>query len=381
MKIQLLIVIACLFSLCMRAQKNANLTDEEKLARCITANTSYFTFSGQQPEGGGWTKLQNLFQQNQFVAWGEYHNSPLLSQLAGHALESAAANGFRAFCTETSPFVAGELSRISKMKSPADTIESIYKKGINSYGSFPFFSTREDAQMLTVANRVNIDIWGIDQEFQMAFPYCLDKIYNDQPSKIKLKYKQVYDSARAKWWSPEPELLDSLKNAIQQQKYKLVLEDIKTSEAIYSMNGSAPVRAALMKKNFFNYYDRVNPTKKIFFKMGNNHLGRGINIETQTYDIGNAISELAARNKTGFANVFLMVRYTSEKGKVTDDYLEEKSENPKVFSKLYDKDKWILVDVRSLNPVLKYDNSITRLTYQVLEKYDYVLISPEVLQQ
>lgn len=136
-----------------------------------------------------------------------------------------------------------------------------------------------------------------------------------------------------------------------------------------------------MKSNFFNYYDKLtSKNEKIFFKMGNNHLARGMNFETNLYDIGNAVFELSQRNKTNFSNVYLMVRYSEDKGVVSDDMLEINNQNPKIFSKLYDKEKWVLVDLRTLRLRMRYDNSITLDTYKVIEKYDYVLISPEILK-
>lgn len=379
MKINLIIAIL-LASVFSYGQTKPKLSDEEKFNKCVLENTNYFTFDGQKPIGKGWTILENLFADNQFVAWGEFHNSPVLSKLTSFALESAYKNGYKTWCIETSPFIATELMRIGKTKNPVDTIIDINAKGIQPYGSIPFFSTKEDAQMLVTANKLNYTIWGIDQEFQMAFPYCIDKIYYAQSNKIKEKYKSVKDSLKAKWWNPETLLLDSLKNAIPQEKFKIALDDIKISKEIYQED-DAQVRATLMKKNFFTYYDNLKTkNEKVFFKMGNNHLARGMNFETQLYDIGNAVFELSQRNKTSFANVYLMVRYSLDGDKIIDDVEGDKHENPKVFSKLYDKEKWVLVDVRPLRRRMRNDNTLTIDTYKVIEKYDFVLISPEILK-
>jgi hypothetical protein len=359
------------------SQTKKNLNDEEKLNNYIATHTSYFTFNGQQPFGKGWDTLENLFAENQFVAWGEYHNSPLLSRLTAYALASAGKNGYKKWCVETGPFAASELMRFSRAKSPADTLIRLFKDGYPQIGTFPFFSTREDAQMLLAASKFNFTIWGIDQEFQMSFPYCLSKVYHEQPNKLQQRYKAVYDSLQAKWWYPNTLLLDSFSKAISQTRYKTVLNAIKASKEIYR-NGNNQARAALMKANFFKYFDATAKNEKVFFKMGSNHLAKGMNLQTNLYDIGNAVYELAQRNKTGFANVYLMVRYTVEKGKLVDDLVSDENENPSVFSKLYNKDKWVLLDLRQLK--MKYDNSLPRDAYLVIEKYDYVLVSPEILK-
>jgi hypothetical protein len=360
-------------------QEKKKITDEEKLTKCILENTNYFTFNGEKPDGKGWDILESLFANNQFVAWGEYHNSPLLSQLTNYALESASNYGYKTWCVEISPFAASELMRIAKSKNPLDTIFKIAKERPN-FTTFPFFQTKEDIAMLTTANKFGYTIWGIDQEFQTAFPYCLDKVYQAQSKHTKERFKSVYDSLQVKWWNPEANLLDSLKNGIKQTNLRRVLDDIKISKDIYYYSDNQR-RADLMKNNFYNYYDLLKTkNEKVFFKMGSNHLAKGMNLETNLYDIGNAVYELAQRNKTNFSNVYLMVRYTEENGKITDDLEEKNNQNPKVFSKLYDKDRWVLVDIRSLRLRMRYDNSLTSDTYKIIEKYDYVLVSPEILK-
>lgn len=101
----ILAIILFVFTISFSQSKKKS-TDEEKLTKCIAENTNYFVFNGQRPEGKAWEIIENLFAQNQFVAWGEYHNSPLLSELTTYALESAWKNGYKTWCVEVSPFVA-----------------------------------------------------------------------------------------------------------------------------------------------------------------------------------------------------------------------------------------------------------------------------------
>lgn len=360
------------------AQTKRSLNDQDKLNDCISTHTTYFTFNGDRPTGKGWEVLEGLFAQNQFVAWGEYHNSPKLSELTAHAMVSAAKQGYKTLCVETSPFVATELMRIARTTNPSDTLEKIFNEGYPGIGTLPFFRTKEDAQILMAAKRSGYSIWGIDQEFQMCFSYGISKVYNAQSEKIKATFKKVYDSLLARWWYPDTKLLDSLKNAVSQKNFRALLDDIQISKEIYRY-GDNEGRASLMKRNFFHYYDK-SQQEKVFFKMGSNHLAKGINLETNLYDIGNAIYELAERNGTKFTNVYIMVRYTTEQGVLIDDIDSDENENPKVFSALYDNDKWVLVDIRSLRTRLHNDSSLTRDAYAVIEKYDYVLVSPEVMK-
>lgn len=356
-------------------QSTKPTTDEEKLSKCILENTSHFVFNGNTPIGRGWNILYSLFSDNQFVAWGEYHNSPLLSKLTSYALESASKYGFKTWCIETSPFIASELYKFSRSTYTTDTILKISEKV-----GLPFFRSKEDASMLIAAKKSNYNIWGLDQECQATFPYCITAIYNSQPKNFRKDYKSVYDSLIAKWWYPSSKLLDSLKNGITNLKYAYLIDDIKIGKNQLEDNDNI-LRADVMKSNFFSYYDKTKiKNEKVFFKMGANHLAKGMNLITKIFDIGNAAFELSQRNKTKFANVYIMVRFSEDKGVITDDFLETKSDYPKVFTKLYDKEKWVLVDIRSLRLRIKYDNSLTLETYKAIEKYDYVLVSPEVLK-
>ncbi len=372
---KILTIVTLLVSYFSHGQSTPRPTDEQEFNKCVLENTNYFTFDGQKPVGKGWTILEGLFAKNQFVAWGEYHNSPVLSKLTSFALESASKSGYKTWCIETSPFIASELTVFSKAKNTTDTILTIAKK----FG-IPFFRTKEDASMLIAANKFNYSIWGLDQEFQVTFPHCITKVYDSQPYKIKQKYKAVYDSLLAHWWWPKKILLDSLQKGITELKYKSLLDDVATGKKIMDSDDNL-LRASIMKNNFYNYYDKLkSKNEKVFFKMGNNHLARGLNLETKLYDIGNAVFELSQRNKTNFTNVYLMVRYTMEGEKIVDDIEAKRHENPIVFSKLYDKEKWVLVDVRSLREIMQSDNTLSIDTYKLIEKYDFVLVSPEILK-
>ncbi|PKK38249.1 hypothetical protein BWI96_00170 [Siphonobacter sp. SORGH_AS_0500] len=372
-----LLLITWLFTHTGFAQQGKALSDSSKFNTYLARHTSSFTFNGQKPIGPGWDLLEKQFADNQFVAWGEYHNSGVLSQLSCFALEAASRHGFKNWCVEVSPFVASELMRISTSKSPYDSLLAV-SKDHPTYGTFPFFKTQDDAQMLNTAANYKYQIWGIDQEFQMAFPYAINRVYNAQSPKVKQAYQAVRDSLLARWWMPKVKLLDSLRNGIPQQQYKQVLDDIKVSRTIYYEDNSL-MRATLMKKNFYRYYDQTKAkNEKVFFKLGANHLAKGLNLMTHLYDMGNAVYELAQRNQTRFTNVYFMLRYTTEDGKIIDDYESAENEYPKEFLKLYNKEKWVVVDLRPLRVRYRNDKTLTEDTYQLIDKYDFVVVSPEI---
>lgn len=354
--------------------------DSTRFNKLVLENTGSFQFDGKKPIGKGWEVLEKQFSDNQFVAWGEYHNSTQLSQLSSYALEAASKYGFKNWCVETSPFVANELMQISRAKNPVDSIIEL-SKGKGKYGTFPFFRTKEDAEMLIAVHQYNYHIWGIDQEYQMAFTYGINKAFHAQSPKFKAKYQAVHDSLIAKWWMPKVRLLDSLKKGISQPELKAALEDIKISRTIYYEDDNF-MRATLMKKNFYQYYDHTkSKNEKVFFKIGANHLAKGLNLSTHLYDIGNSVYELSQRNQTGFANVFFLNRYyITEKGELIDDLTDPDGEYPKEFLKLYNKELWIVVDLRPLRIRYKYDKTLSEATYQIIDKYDFIVVTPEVMK-
>ena len=60
------------------------------------------------------------------------------------------------------------------------------------------------------------------------------------------------------------------------------------------------------------------------------------------------------------------------------DLESEYNEYPKEFLKLYDKNKWIVLDTRPLRTRLRNDRTLSQDTYQLIYKYDFVVVSPEV---
>jgi hypothetical protein len=117
-KIKTILLIATILTanLCF-GQTSKTKVDSTRFNKLVLENTNSFQFDGKKPIGKGWEVLEKQFSDNQFVAWGEYHNSTQLSQLSNYALEAASKFGFKNWCVETSPFVANELTRISGTKS------------------------------------------------------------------------------------------------------------------------------------------------------------------------------------------------------------------------------------------------------------------------
>ena len=125
---------------------------------------------------------------------------------------------------------------------------------------------------------------------------------------------------QARWWFPKTKLLDSLENAIAQPELKALIESIKLSKKIYSPENddwytANTTRAALIKDNFYTYIDGSSKNEKVFFKMGANHLAKGINLSTRLYDIGNSVFEYAQQIKSNLCERPVCPTFRHREGK------------------------------------------------------------------
>jgi hypothetical protein len=72
-----------------------------------------FEIINNKPVGKGWDLLANQFAANNYVGWGEYHNSPLISMLTNEALQVASKNKYNIWCTEIGKYAAKDLLKIA----------------------------------------------------------------------------------------------------------------------------------------------------------------------------------------------------------------------------------------------------------------------------
>ena len=220
--------------------------------------------------------------------------------------------------------------------------------------------------MVQTAIANNIAIWGIDQEAQISFPYNITRAYNNLPPDIKVKNKPLFDSLIKKWYFPKGQLLDSLKELVKNKEDEDRINEIKLSKAIYANYGNNDYtmntdRVRLMKTHFFNnlaaYQKKYSTPVKVFFKMGSNHLTKGFTLSTHQLDMGNLANELAISQKSSYSNVQFIARYfINNEGKTVDRLLKENDGFSKFFMAYYQKDIWVVIDVRPLRSTLSTKN-------------------------
>jgi hypothetical protein len=242
--------------------------------------------------------------------------------------------------------------------------------------------------MVQTAIKENISVWGIDQEYQLAFPYHLTRVYNNLSPQTKAVNRGLFDSLMVKWYFPKSLLLDSLKKLVTIKEDKNRLNEIVLSKAIYASSGedsytSNQDRAKLMRAHFYSqlaaYRKTTAQAVKIFFKMGSNHLAKGFNLETHLLDMGNLAYEMAAASGSSYTNVQFVPRFhKNKKGEIEDELSDQEGGCSQLFLQQYQQDKWVVIDMRPLRGKLLHDKTLDEKTYEIIEKYDVIVISPEI---
>jgi hypothetical protein len=363
--------------------------DSAAISALVNQSKLSFEITDNKPAGKGWDLLAGQFAENNFVGWGEYHNSPLMSVLTNEALKVAAENKYGIWCTEIGLYAARDLYKIATDKKFYNYMKTFNKTyGIEAYTAYPFFRSAEDSMMLQTAIKKNISVWGIDQEYQLVFPYHLTMAYNNLPPQTKAANKGLFDSIMVQWYFPKSLLLDSLKKLVTIKEDKDRLNEIILSKAIYGSQGedsytSNQDRAKVMRVHFYKqlaaYRKTTAQAVKVFFKMGSNHLAKGFNLETHLLDMGNLAYEMAAANGSSYSNVQFVPRfYKNKKGEIKDELSDKESDCSQLFLQQYQQGKWVVIDMRPLRGKLLQDKTLDEKTYEIIEKYDVIVISPEI---
>lgn len=384
-------VLFLCFSLKLTAQ-NARILDS-------IVNTSKLSFQVIQnkPTGDGWAFLTKQFSLNNYVGWGEYHNSPLLSLLTQEALGVAAKNNYNAWVVEISPMAASALENFTVNKAAYQqymAANEVYQgKNQKVFTFIPFFYSSADSLMLLSAVHNNIKLWGIDHESQTSFHLYINQAYHNLSKAAQVTCKNAYDSAMKYWYMPDAEDMDALIAASKNKKDIEALQEVKKAANIVSNNSrrkyrykSLVDRTEVMRQHYYTYLQAFKTTykknPKVFFKMGDNHLAKGFNLEKQQLDVGNMVYELAKQEGVNFTNIAFMPRMSlGRDGKIIDALTDPDTEYSTFFLKQYNADKWVVIDLRPLRDfITQPDGSIDEKGYEIIRKYDVLVISPEVDQ-
>ena len=365
----------------------------------IEEATTYFNILDSGFEGA--EALTSALEDAHYVVLGELHNRVRLGELTQTLLNHLKPHGYSHFAIETGPYSARKLEQLIQSGKPAvSEFYEEYSSWLFDLVPIPFFTGESDLGILSAADSLGYQLWGLDQEFAFSYTYLVDELahlagnsLSDDQEKLRRKL-----TSRLYWLNRRKRIFSGferncrLKNDEQLQEYlrsfeesthpdiPQILDEFQTTLEIYCLaeqgKASSRVRIRYFKENFNrNYVDArdENPEPKVFVKIGSFHAGRqqsplGLN------DIGNHIHQLADT----LAQQSVHIRYLNRfyKG---DDMLEEKAwESSAKFISVGRQDEWALIDLRPLRDRVA-EGTLQGSDFEIREiiNYDFILIPPE----
>lgn len=379
----------------------------------LLGKTTYFNINNDSIIGNGKETLLNIFQESEFVVYGERHNSKETSNLINAIIPLMTKNNFKTMGFEVGPNSAAKLEEL--MKPYNKTTENLkqfnalyYNKEWDDY-PIPFFTGVEDAKFLETASRYGMKIWGLDQEYYYSILYLTDellKIYSDDVNFAKIKNLKEEMDVKVKDWFmqeiyseneidvfsellKEPVVIDFF-NATEgkNEKANTIIKDIKLSWDIYSRwrKDSHVDRISYMRNNFLANYESEKKEKgifpKVFLKFGQVHAQQIIS--KGAYDIGHFVNELAKNKGVSCTNINSWTRFYEDEGMVVD-YLEKYPNNYarlRLFMDLAKQNQWTIIDLKSIredvleNKVHLPKNGDFHKINALIEGYDYQFVLP-----
>lgn len=345
-------------------------------------------------------KLSKDLQEARYVGLAELHRSRNLSLFTVALLKLLHKEGFNQFALELGPYSAQMLQHISSQ--PSEIRERI--RQINqTYGSklfdiapFVFADRMEDALFLEKAAELNVNLWGLDQEFFDSFELHLDSVFALSP-KDNEQVMNLYQECKSnikKWRKKEIRKRDFaytctlledqfLQDFFNQFEGNALAEEyiqaIKVSLEIYCKNeqgkGSNQERANYMKRNFEEYYRRaemMGSQPKVFVKMGSVHLSKATSI-FGVEDLGKYLTERAQSEESAYLNIRHLRRYRNGRDLIGKKGWREVG----LLMQLGKKNMWTLTDLRPIRKRLEAGEYTTdkHISYE-LRNYDFLLIPP-----
>lgn len=271
------------------------------------------------------TFLNSKIKNTQFIMLGEQHGIKEVGEITNTLYNLAKPEGYNTLCIETSPFAANILDlQFKGSKNPEKGLQKLYKQ----YPVvIPFYNNKNNVGLFENVINNKGSIWGIDQvfmvEFRLVFDYFVHLSDNKELKKeitpllqqAKIGFKKMIKEKNMMApfiFQYSDDLHNKLLALTKTEEEKKVINDLKLTKEIYTYNFEKQYyknnnkRAKLMKRNFLNYYNKAKKTEatpKVVFKLGANHVGKGLN-STNVFDISNLVSELAVMNDKTSLHVY-----------------------------------------------------------------------------
>ena len=387
-QVKWLLIFFTFSNTCLGYQKQLEYSD-------LLTHTSYFNIKeGLQGEGA--ELLKSEIGQSQFILFGELHNSRQSALFFNELIKEAAKHDYNKFIAEVGQQTAKILMEISDQPDlTKERLKQLYQK----YGSknnrypIPFFKGEEDADFLMTARNLGYDLWGIDQEFALAFPMLFDELASLYLGENDQMFKAYLDDAKKAWGkiSEKSRSCQSLNNAAINSFFQLfqdtnlqaqqLVSDIRKSWEIYcyyesgdhKSNNSS--RIAYMKENLQKHLEESKENgnyPKALIKMGSYHTTK-VKSPIGYEDIGHWIDSLSSQTGSKSLHIRYMRRYWLGKDKLNaKDYA-----SVQLFMSVGKSDQWALIDLRPIREKLR-SGEIKAKQPEINEifNHDIMLIAP-----
>lgn len=288
---------------------------EARVLDTLLQNVHPMSFDGRAFSGAGWEMLVGEGAGSEMVMLGEehgLHETPLLARAWFEALRPAA---FDTLAIEISPPIAQDLDRAAR-----DGVEGIRQFCVSHPPGPAFYFWRTEAELVAAARaavpgRRDV-LWGLDYEVT-GDRRLIERLRAKAPRSVR-EPLDALDAASQRGWatwreshnpasffafSGDPELVRAVRAAWPRRDAD-VGEILDTLEETLEINRLFPGqiwasndrRARNMRRNLVSHLSRAERDgrrPKVMFKMGENHLQRGVNW-TGNFDIGSLAAEVAA---------------------------------------------------------------------------------------
>jgi hypothetical protein len=347
--------------------------------------------------GAGWDRLVADGVASQFMMIGEQHGSGDIARFEAAVQRAMFKAGYTNAAYEIGPFSADYAERL--IRSGTGQLASYLRKPGNGF-AFPFLFFGEELAMAEQAIAASPDkadaIWGLDQEFAAASPVIIDLLRPlaktpAQKSGLEAfvgKAKANPQIIAAAPWSEFSGLEAAFANNARARD---LIAALKLSNEIYSpFTGRGGFvydanlrRETYMKVNFAQRFaaaeKRTGRAPKVFLKFGGYHAQKGVS-GTNVLGLGNFLYEWG--QPRGFKLTNVMVEC------VGGESLNPMANKPipcapyfaadSAFAKLTKPDRYTLVDLRPMRPLLRRMASLDQESRTLILSFDYYLAIKDV---
>jgi erythromycin esterase-like protein len=383
---------------------------DSTLTRLISQHRASFAAAGSQFTGPGWDILQQAITHSQFVLLGEEPHG--VAQIPVFAEAVARVLHPQALVAEISPYEAQQLNQLAAQPGLPIAYQQRYPFSLS------FYSWREEFAFAQALQQRGVPVIGIDMLYVGNSGHLLaqmaDAAHEPRVQRALRQLAHTYLTHDRLVYQPDsttpfylltrsPAALDSVlaltaheSPALQQMAHALA-----TSYAIsrtYQTHLPLPngfsghqARVNLLKRTLLSqlqpYQTGATPRlPKLLFKFGTNHVGRDRALESNVFDIGNLMANLADAQDSRSLHLLVVGKQGTQN--TTDSFDATQNSSPltpqdNAYLHLFFTDAgptWQLVDLRPARQALTQhhltvgDPQLER----TLLNFDYLIVIPTV---